>query len=103
MQAEWMGNLPELNLRCAYDEVIRRDRAKAVGADTHIFAAVAKARNIPHLNFIEIPFLESFGKRNPRHLAMRPPSMRQRRLIFFHFGKASRDAEPVEAGVSHQQ
>jgi hypothetical protein len=58
MQAEWMGNLPEVTLRWAQNDVIGRFKEKAVEAEIHTNMAVAKAWNIRHLRFIEIPFRE---------------------------------------------
>ena len=56
MQAEWVGNLPEVTFFCAQNEVIGRGAENAVEAETHKIRAVAKPRNVCRLRFIGIPF-----------------------------------------------
>jgi hypothetical protein len=47
-----------VTLRWAQNDVIGRFKEKAVEAEIHTNMAVAKAWNIRHLRFIEIPFRE---------------------------------------------
>src|SRR5579859_587501 len=61
-QAEWMGNLPEVILRWAQDDVIGRFTGRAVEAEKHTNMAVAKPRNACRLKFIKTPFEKELPK-----------------------------------------
>jgi hypothetical protein len=56
IQAEWMGNLPEVILRWAQDAVSGRFKGKAVEAETHTNMVAAKPRDLCRLKFIKTPF-----------------------------------------------